>query len=117
VADLSERRIHRRAGAAIAALLLAAIVFSACSGGEDAQDVVTEPTGSPATVASGDTSTSAPSATDVEQPTPTSERVADEPTSAFPWLPDLVLLTEPSDDLRPLLVREPVDDAANPRSP
>jgi hypothetical protein len=101
-------------------MLVTALVFTACSGSEstpNAEPIATTapaaPPEAPTTAASepddGSTTTSDSPAISGEAPTSADEQVG--PVSAYPWLPDLVLLTAPSDDVRPLLSWEPIDGA------
>jgi hypothetical protein len=112
-------------------LVLAAAVIVGCGGGGGDTDTTTDTTADTTTddAAAANSDGTAPTADDataddtagsgVATTQPTVDTNGDEPGEAtpaepvrpFPWLPDLPLLTEPSDDPRPLLAWEAVDGA------
>lgn len=106
-------------------LLLAATVVAGCGGSDDTSSettVTTDDTSADTTVDTATVDEVDDTSTDITDDTePTDSTIGDEtddqtdapaePVRPFPWLVDLPLLTEPSDDLRPLLAWAPVDDA------
>lgn len=113
-------------------LLLTATVIAGCGGSDDTSSettVTTDDTSPDDATTDGDeddgsddgddSSTTDDGTADDTEPTETTigDQTDDqtdtpaEPVRPFPWLVDLPLLTEPSDDLRPLLAWAPVDDA------
>lgn len=117
-------------------LLLALAVIAACGGSDDTSSENTVTTDDTSTSTRTD-DTSTDESDDIADDGPDDSRTTDdgitddtepaegtmgdqtddqadapaEPVRPFPWLADLPLLTEPSDDLRPLLAWEPVEGA------
>lgn len=96
-------------------VLTAVAVLASCSGGDDAGGGATPSTPTDTTDLPNSDTTPAPD--DVSATTDAAEQdgvdaVASESgASPFPWLPEISVLTQPSEDLRPLLEWEAVDGA------
>lgn len=104
--------MRRSPAIAAIALALALVSVTACGGDDDDGDAAASTVGAPASTDAEPTAASTTIADEAPaDATTTTEPAPSGPSSPALGLPELTLLTEPSEDQRPLLEWEPVDGA------